>query len=100
MGGNFSDNREEFQSLRRGWSAFTYRRLVLWLIRWTIGFALIGLFAALYPELSWLWWVGIGVAMLAPVTALASQWLVSQKLRQAESALAELEEAMDELEQD
>ncbi len=100
MNGNFSENREELRSLRRGWSGFSCRRVVLWLIRWTIGFAFIGLFAALFPGMSWLWWVGIGFAMLTPVTAMASQWLVSRKLRQVESALAELQEAMGELEQD
>ena len=100
MDRDFSENGEELRSLRRGWSAFSYRRLVLWLIRWTIGFALIALVAALYPEVSWLWWVGIGFAMLTPVMAMASQWFPSRKLRQVGSALAELEKAIGELEQD
>lgn len=98
MDRDFSENREELQSLRRGWSAFAGRRLVLWLIRWTIGFTLIGLVAALCPEMSWLWWVGIGFAILTPFTAMACQWLVSRKIREAETALADLEETMPELE--
>lgn len=87
-------HREELQSLRRGWSAFTIRRLALWLLRWTIGFALIGLVTALLPGLSWLWWLGIGFALLTPLTAVVGQRLVSRKIRDTEAVLANLEEAL------
>lgn len=85
---------EELQSLRSDWSAFSRRRLVLWGVRWTIGFAIIGVVVYSNPEWSWLWWFGLGFALLTPITASIGQRIVSRKLREAEKSLAALEETI------
>ena len=92
--------RAEADALSASFDRDVKRALILWIVRWVIGFLLIWFITGVSGGLGWLWWVGIGFAMLIPVTAMASQWFVSRKLRQAESALAELEEAIGELEQD
>lgn len=92
------EGREELRSHRQHWSACKQCRLLLRLIRWIIGFGLIGQITALLPGWSWLWWLGICLALFTPAVAVASQWLVSHKIRETETALAELEETMRELE--
>lgn len=90
-------NREELNDLQQDTSAFLKRRLILWAVRWTIGFAIIGVVVYFNPQWSWLWWAGVGFAALTPLIALISQWLIRRLVRRTEKALAELEDAMGEL---
>jgi hypothetical protein len=92
--------RQELQSLRQEWPGFSRRRLVLWLIRWTTGFAVIGIIVFFNPEWSWLWWAGLGFAALTPAATLTGQWFLSRKIRDSEVPLLELEETIRKLEDD
>jgi hypothetical protein len=55
------DPEEEAAALRtlEGETAnFFRRRLVLWAVRWVIGFAIIAVVVHFQPDWFWLWWVG------------------------------------------
>lgn len=93
--GGIEDSREELRSLKESSDSFLTRRIVLWVIRWIIGFAIIGIVVYFKPGWSWLWWVGLGFAVITPISALLSKIFLDRKLRQVQSTLAELERSID-----
>ncbi len=77
---------EQLGRLRDGWPFSVAQRLKMWLVRWTIGFALIAAIYAFKPEWTWLWWWGLGLAAALPVASLAVtaffDWKVGRSQRQ------------------
>lgn len=100
MENEIARDREEVHDLQRNMSVFGKRQMIRWAVRWVIGFSLIGLVVYFQPRWSWLWWVGMGFATLTPIVTLTSQWLVGRQVRRVEKALAELEDAAHEAEED
>jgi len=45
--------------------SFFYSRLFRWLLRWSIGFGIIALVTDAYPNVFWLWYVGLGFALIS-----------------------------------
>lgn len=93
----------EIDGLRSQTRSFVKQRLILWTVRWAIGFGLIWLSVSIWPQLSWLWWVGVSVALASLAILLGSKWLIARRfdqttdrIRQAEAEIIELEqEALD-----
>ncbi len=90
----------EFDQLRADSATFIKQRLIIWAIRWTIGFALIFVIVAYWPSLSWLWWAGGIVALASLVFLLAGQWFIGSRIdrttdrvRKAEAEIREIERA-------
>ena len=90
--------RRETAEAGLGWSAFLRRRLLLWALRWLIGFSGIFLVTHFYPGLAWLWWAGAGLALLSLCWLFAAQRLLARKFARAEAAGDELEAALHDLE--
>lgn len=67
------------------------RELLFWVIRWTIGFILIGIIVHYHSNLFWLWWVGIAFSLITPVISIITKKLINKKLAETKSKLAELE---------
>ena len=86
--------RDELEVLQQDMTAFFKRGIVLWAVRWTIGFAIIGVVVSFNPQWRWLWWVGIGFAALTPFMTLVSREILRRQVRRTEKALADLESAM------
>lgn len=63
------------------------RRLVLWAIRWVIGFGLIALAVRFWPNLGWLWWVGAAVASLSLVVMVAMHFFVQRRMAEVKARL-------------
>lgn len=65
------------------------RRLLLWVIRWIIGFALIWAVTAWTGRFGWLWLAGFIVAILSLMVTLGAQAFVSRRLGKADHRFAE-----------
>lgn len=74
----------------------TTRALVLWAVRWTIGFAIIWAITAWTGAYSWLWTAGFIVAVLSLVVILAMRILFQNRLRSTHAKTDELNKTLDE----
>ena len=90
--------RRETTEIRQGWSLFLRQRLSRWALRWTIGFAGILVVTFYFPDFTWLWWAGVGLAVLSLASMLIGQWLIARKLARSDAACDELEATLEELE--
>lgn len=77
---------------------FFQTRFLLWAIRWVIGFGLIWLLVAYYPEYSWLWWVGGVVAALSLAVTAFAYFVLNRKLRQLTEKMLEAGQMEDDAE--
>lgn len=87
---------KELERLDASTATFGTRRMVLWAIRWAMGFAVIAVVVHFHPDWSWLWWAGAGLAAPMPIMLLAGHWIIGRRSRQARAALLELDSALDE----
>lgn len=67
------------------------RRLLLWAVRWTLGFAAIGLITRLRPGLAWLWWAGGLLALISLAITLGLYWLARGRIDTAKTRIGEYE---------
>lgn len=67
------------------------RRLALWAVRWTIGFAAIAVTLHFRPSMTWLWWAGGGVAVLSLLVLIGSNALIQRRMDTARTRIAEYE---------
>lgn len=72
-------------------SASTRRRLVLWAVRWTLGFTAIGLITHLRPGLDWLWWAGGLLALISLTITLGLYWSARRRIDTAQTRVGEYE---------
>ncbi len=92
----------QLKALQEESEGFLKRRVTLWGIRWTIGFALIWGAVTYEPAWNWLWWAGAGLAVLSLTAILVGRALLNRKFAQVEAkaaearAAAQLAEAEDE----
>ena len=89
---DYSDEIEALGLARQTWRVGVKRHLVLWVIRWTIGFSIVAAIYYFNPDWTWLWWWAIGLALALPVISLAATALLNRKIRRAQHAWAGLEE--------
>lgn len=62
------------------------RNLVMWFIRWCIGFAIVGIITSRYDGFGWLWYVAIPVALFSLLFNLGVMQLLSRKISRAGDA--------------
>ena len=98
VGGRFEPPYEELETLRDETSSFIGRRILFWSVRWTIGFIIIWAIVSFYPDLSWLWWVGICVAALSLALLLIGEWWLKHTIGKTRSRVRDLEAAIAEAE--
>jgi len=91
--------RHELEGLRDESTLFVKQRLLMWAIRWIIGFAIISAVVAYQPQWSWLWWVGGGAALVSLVLVLAGDWLIQKRIDKSERRARELVAEVAELEE-
>lgn len=99
-GGEFKS--ADTEALHMAAGAFTIsvrRRLLLWVLRWSAGFALIAVIVYLRPGLAWLWWAGAGLAGLSLAVTLSMHVLVSRRVATAQQRIAEYERLAQEAEE-
>lgn len=95
------EHHQEFHdllALGEDFARFRSRQLLIWTARWILGFAIIALLYVLNRDWVWLWWLGVGFALVLPLVALITTFLINRKIAQAGVALAELEIALSEFE--
>lgn len=66
--------------LREAIGVSVKRRLVLWAVHWTLGFAAIGLITHLRPGLDWLWWAGGLLALISLAITLGLYWSARRRI--------------------
>ena len=88
---DFTFDRSELDAIRAETDAFMRQRYIFWIIRWVIGFALIALIVWFYPDWSWLWWVGAGVALFSLAVLIFGQRALRHKMEQTERTVNEAE---------
>lgn len=76
----------ELDDIRNTIASTLRRGLVLWAVRWSIGFALVGLVVWLYPDLDWLWIAALIVALLSLSIMVFTGVLFRRRLGQADAA--------------
>ena len=79
-------------------SALVTRAVIMWAIRWTIGFALIWAITAWTGRFGWLWTAGIVVAGLSLAITVAFQIFFARKLRETHAQLDRMNQALDDYE--
>lgn len=86
--------RAEADALAERFDQDVRRALILWVIRWIVGFALIWFVTAVSGGLGWLWWVGIIAAIASLVATLAIKRTMSRRFDSLNESFDELERAL------
>jgi len=81
----------ELQATAAALSRSLQRRLMLWAVRWLLGFAIIAALVHFNPGLSWLWWVSIGIAGLSLTATLVMHLLMQRRIAKAQGRIADFE---------
>ncbi len=87
MGGDGShscDQMDQLDEMRGETRAFLKQRLLFWALRWTIGFFGIWVILQFYPELTWLWWAGLVIALVSLAAILGSFLFLEKKMKKVE----------------
>ncbi len=94
---DIDSNRDVLTALDAVMFSETRRGLIVWTMRWTIGFTIIWATTAWTGRFDWLWWAGAAVA----ATSLAwTAWLrlvVARKITRLNHKLDELDDILAEL---
>jgi hypothetical protein len=69
------------------------RRLILWVVRWVLGFTAIAVAVQWRQSLSWLWWVGAIVAFISLVMLITLHAVSRRRVEFAQQRLAEHEDS-------
>jgi hypothetical protein len=93
-------DRSELDEMRDALAGSVRRRLRLWAVRWVLGFAVIAVVVHFYPNLTWLFWAGAGVAALSLVVTLSIHAFAKRRLDLGKRRLDEYERIAREAEED
>jgi hypothetical protein len=80
---------DDLDQIRSDTTSFLRQRLLMWAVRWCIGFASIWVVVSFWPNLGWLWWVGAAVASASLAFLLLSRWLISRRLDRTSSLIGQ-----------
>lgn len=86
-----SAHRTKLDEMREAMAGSVKRRLVLWAVRWVLGFAALAVVVHFYPKLTWLLWAGAVVAALSLVLTLSIHAFAKRRLDLGERRLDEIE---------
>ncbi len=81
----------ELKSLESSFDVSIKRKLLLWVVRWIIGFAIIAVVTSYFPGVSWLWYVGIAIAIISLIAIFAAKSILSRRFRIARSTIESLQ---------
>ncbi len=81
----------ELASMSAGLTQSLQRRLVMWAVRWLIGFGIVAAVVHFWPSVSWLWWAAAAFAALSLITLLVVQFIVQRRIGVAQTRIAEAE---------
>ena len=95
-----SAERTELDEMREALAGSVRRRLRLWAVRWVLGFAAIAVVVHFYPNLTWLFWAGAGVAALSLVVTLSIHAFAKRRLDLGKRRLDEYERIAREAQED
>lgn len=87
---------EELDEIEQSTKTLITRSLIFWVMRWAIGFSIIGIIVYYNNNLSWLWWLGIAIALITPVVSLFTKVILGKKLKETQDKLKELEAMLEE----
>lgn len=97
---NSGEQIAELEALTAGFVPSLKRGLIMWAIRWAIGFGLIALAVKVWPSITWLWWVGAAVAGLSLLSMLVMQLVLQRKAASVHQRLDDLDQMVAELEEE
>jgi hypothetical protein len=80
---------DDLDQIRSDTTSFLKQRLVMWAVRWCIGFTIIWVVVSSWPNLDWLWWVGATVALASLAFLLLSRWLIFRRLDRTSSFIGQ-----------
>jgi hypothetical protein len=80
---------DDLDQIRSDTTSFVKQRLVMWAVRWCIGFAIIWVVVSFWPNLDWLWWAGATVALASLAFLLLSRWFISRRLDRTSSLIGQ-----------
>ena len=99
-GGEFrSGDTADLEDLREALTSSVRHRLILWAIRWILGFAAIALVVYFWPTLTWLFWVGAAVAVTSLVVMLSIQVIALRRIDAGKHRIQEYEKLAREAEE-
>lgn len=81
----------ELVSMSAGLTQSLQRRLVMWAVRWLIGFGTVAAVVHFWPSVSWLWWAAAAFAALSLITLLVLHFVVQRRIGVAQTRIAEAE---------
>ncbi len=87
----------ELSAMAAGLTQSLQRRLVMWAVRWLIGFGIVAAVVHFWPSAAWLWWAAAAVAVLSLVTLLLMHFVVQRRLQLAQTRIAEAEQIAQQL---
>ena len=99
-GGMQIDPDEELPAMQRGFADLIKRSLILWAIRWTLGFLIIWAVTAWSGRFEWLWTAGLIVAAISLVTTLGAHFFMQRKFASVEQSRQRLEAELADLDRD
>ncbi len=94
------DMADDLDVVKRNFSRNIQETFLKWAIRWMIGFGLIWAVTAATGRFSWLWSLGIIVALASLAFNVGANFLLRQRLRQARDTRDKLGDAFAEATQD
>jgi hypothetical protein len=86
-------DRSQLDELRASFAGSAKRSVILWAVRWTLGFAAIGVAVYFRPQWAWLWWAGAGVAALSLVVMLSMRFFTLRRIDAAQRRIRDYERA-------
>ena len=84
-GGMQIDPDEELPAMQRSFAGLIKRSLILWAIRWTLGFLIIWAVTAWSGRFEWLWTAGLIVAAISLVTTLGAHFFMQRRFASVEN---------------
>ncbi len=96
----FEFSTDDIDSVQSQTTAFLKQRLILWVVRWTVGFALIWWAVSQWPQLDWLWWFGGIVAAASLTLIVLSGWLLQRRISKGTERIHDLQHKIQELERE
>ena len=79
----------ELNELAASFDGSIRRRLILWVVRWTLGFVAIAVAVQWRPRLAWLWWAGAIVAFISLLTLILVHVVARRRVELARERIAE-----------
>lgn len=98
--GKFASQHNELDGISRGFSKYIRQPLILWGVRWIIGFAIIGVIVFFQTQWSWLWSVGGSVVVASLALLLSTQFIMNSKIKETDATIRRLKAELEKVSQE